>query len=110
MVSFEADFLARQYIEETSMSWPLLVDKTRDLYRAYSMLNGSFWDIWGLKTWIAYFKELRKGHKPKESRGDVMQRGGDVLIDPNGIIRLHHVGTGPGDRPTIDSIIGVIRN
>ena len=109
MVSFEANFLARQYIEDTSLGWTLLVDETRDLYRAYSMLNGSFWNIWGLKTWIAYFKELRKGHKPKESKGDVMQLGGDVLIDPKGIIRLHHVGIGPADRPTVDSIFGVMR-
>ena len=24
-----------------------------------------------------------------------MQRGGDVLIDPNGIVCMHHVGRGP---------------
>lgn len=110
VVSFEANFLARQYLEDTALPWPLLVDEQRELYHAYGMLHGSFWDIWGLKTWLAYFRELRMGNKPKESKGDVMQRGGDVLIDPQGIIRLHHVGSGPADRPEVDRIIGLIRS
>ena len=82
----------------------MLMDETRELYHNYGMFSASFWDIWGPKTWWAYFKEIMKGHTPHLSTGDVSQRGGDVLIDPGGIVRLHHVGEGPADRPSVDII------
>jgi AhpC/TSA antioxidant enzyme len=108
VLTFEAGFLAKAYIDDTGLGWPLLIDTTREVYRAYDMLEASFWDIWGVRTWWAYMKELAHGHLPKKSEGDISQRGGDVLIDPNGIVRLHHVGQGPADRPSVRSIVLVL--
>jgi len=105
VVTFEAGLLARAYVEETALSWPLLIDDTRETYRAYGMLSASFRDIWGPKTWWAYLKEILKGQKMKKSAGDVSQRGGDVLIDPEGIVSLHHIGAGPADRPPVGRIL-----
>jgi len=105
VVTFENDFFARQYVADTGLSWPLLVDETRDTYRNYGMLAASFWDIWGLKSWQAYLRALLKGEKLRHSQGDIYQRGGDVLIDPAGIVRLHHVGEGPADRPAVEAIL-----
>jgi len=103
VVTFENDFLARVYVEDTGLSWPL--DDTRETYKAYGMLSASFWDIWGPKTWWVYLKEILKGQRLKKSEGDISQRGGDVLIDPAGIVALHHVGAGPADRPVVESIL-----
>lgn len=108
VISFEAGCLARQYIEETGLEWPLLVDEGRELYRAYDMFAAGFWDIWGPSTWLAYCREILHGRLPKKSSGDILQRGGDVLIDPEGIVRLHHVGSGPADRPGVDAILRVL--
>jgi hypothetical protein len=108
VVTFENDFFARGYVVETSLTWPLLVDDTREAYRKYGMLSASFWNIWGPKTWWAYLKEVLKGEKLRKSEGDVYQRGGDVLIDPNGIVSLHHVGVGPADRPAIETIMNKV--
>jgi hypothetical protein len=105
VVTFENDFLARGYVEDTSLTWPLLVDDTRETYRAYGMLSASFWNIWGPKTWWVYLKEILKGERLRKSEGDISQRGGDVLIDPNGIVSLHHIGVGPADRPAVESIL-----
>jgi hypothetical protein len=105
VVTFENDFFARQYVEETGLAWPLLIDAGRELYRGYGMLAASFWDIWGPAAWRAYFRELRHGQTLKKSAGDIFQRGGDVLIDPAGIVRLHHVGHGPADRPPVMAIL-----
>jgi hypothetical protein len=108
VVTFENDFLARAYVEDTSLTWPLLVDDTRETYRAYGMLAASFWDIWGPATWWAYLKEILKGERLRKSEGDLSQRGGDVLIDPDGIVTLHHVGVGPADRPSVERLLGRI--
>ena len=110
VVTFEAGHFAQQYVRETGITWPVLVDEQRNLYREYGILDASFWDIWGPKSWWVYFKEILKGHMPEKSTGDISQRGGDVLIDPDGIIRLHHIGEGPADRPSIKSILQVLEH
>ena len=105
VVTFEPDVSSVNYVKETALTWPLIVDETRTLYKSYGMESASFLDIWGPKTWLAYIKELLKGQKLKKSDADIRQRGGDVLIDPDGIVRLHHVGAGPGDRPGVEMIL-----
>lgn len=105
VVTFENGYFARRYVKETSLSWPLLVDESREMFRNYGMLSASFWDIWGPKTWKVYLREMIKGKRLVKSEGDIYQRGGDVLIDPTGIVRLHHIGEGPADRPTVEMIM-----
>lgn len=108
VVTFEAGFLAQQYLTDTGLSWPLLIDESHATYQSYGMLSASFWDIWGPKTWLVYARELFKGAKLQQSAGDIYQRGGDVLIDPDGMVRLHHVGDGPADRPAVEQILNMI--
>ena len=98
----------RRHIKETGFEWPFLVDEDRSVYRSYGMTRAGFWDIWGPKTWLAYLQQFAKGRFLKRSAGDIYQRGGDVLIDSHGIIQLHHVGQGPGDRPSVESILRVV--
>jgi peroxiredoxin len=108
VITFESGYFARRYVEETSLTWPLLVDDNRETYRNYGLLSASFWDIWGPRTWWVYFREIVKGGKIRKSEGDIFQRGGDVLVDPKGIVRLHHIGRGPADRPTVEMILKTI--
>lgn len=110
VVTFEAGHFARRYIDDTDLTWPVLVDENRELYRAYDMLTASFWDIWGPKTWWVYLKAILNGQKLQKPHGDISQRGGDVLIDPEGIVRLHHVGEGPADRPSVSLIMKRIKH
>ena len=72
------------------------------------MLSASFWDVWGPKTWWALLKEIVKGKKLIKSEGDIYQRGGDVLIGPDGTVYLHQIGVGPGDRPTVEALLNKI--
>jgi alkyl hydroperoxide reductase subunit AhpC len=105
VVTFEQNFFARAYVEKTNLEWPLLVDEQRSLYRAYGMLNAGLRDLWGPATWWAYMKEISRGRLPKKPTGDVTQRGGDVLVDPAGTVRVHHIGKGPADRPAVGTIL-----
>ncbi|MBI2828750.1 MAG: hypothetical protein HYX77_05720 [Acidobacteria bacterium] len=105
VVTFEAAPFVRAYIAETMVTWLILIDPDRTLYRGYDMHRGRLRDIWGVRTWLAYMKELARGRLPKYSGADTRQLGGDVLIDPAGIVRFHHVGTGPADRPSVAAIL-----
>lgn len=105
VVTFETAPLVRAYIAETKTSWPILIDYDRTLYRSYGMHRGHLWNIWGLRTWWAYAKELGRGRLPRYSDADTRQLGGDVLVDPAGTVRFHYVGSGPADRPSVAAIL-----
>ena len=109
-VTFETQQVARAYAAETDLAWPILVDAGRLLYRQYGLQKAKLRHLWGPTTWIAYGKEAMRGRLPRWPAADPTQQGGDVLIDPTGIVRFHHVGTGPGDRPSVDDILSVRRS
>ena len=109
MVTFESVQAAGAYETESDANWPIMIDERRYLYSHYQMERANFWDLWGPATWLAYARQLLKGNFPKKIMGDIHQRGGDVLIDGQGQIRLHHVGTGPADRPQVESIIDFVK-
>jgi hypothetical protein len=109
IVTFEAGPIAQAYVRDTDLRWPLLVDESRALYSAYGMERGRWWDIFGPAAWWVYAKLLVNGRRLRRPSGDVQQLGGDVLIDPAGIVRLHHVGAGPAERPSVSSILDAVR-
>jgi peroxiredoxin len=95
VVTFERPEAAERYAADMGLPWPVLIDERKSLYGAYGMDRAGTWDIWGPRTWWAYARQIVRGRWPEPAQGDVYQRGGDILIDPNGIVRLHHVGNGP---------------
>ena len=92
-------------MERDLSPWPILVDESGRTYGYYGMGKATFFDLWNPATLWLYFLELLKGKRPHAPHGDIHQRGGDVLIDPAGEIRLKHVGRGPADRPSVDTIL-----
>lgn len=105
VVTFEGWREAREYLDETGLIWPLLVDTDRQLYRAYDMHAARLRHLWGFATMRAYGREALRGRFPRIPRADTAQQGGNVLIDPAGVVRLHHVGSGPADRPTVATVL-----
>lgn len=84
---------------EKTTGFHYYVDDERKVYGYYGLNKAGFWDLWGPRTWMTYLRLLLKGRKIIKSESDIYQRGGDVLIDPRGVIRFHRVGSGPADRP-----------
>lgn len=107
VVTFEIDVVASQYA--TGLPWPVLLDNARELYRAYGMSRESVWNVWGPASWWGFIKLLLRGRKLRRPTDDVYQMGGDVLIDPEGIVRLHYVSRYPLDRPSIDALLATAR-
>ena len=106
-VTFEGADAARAYVAETGLRWPLLVDAERRLYRAYEMRKARLRHLLGAATFRAYWREALLGQFPRLPRADTAQQGGDVLIDPAGLVRFHHVGRSPADRPPVARLLAV---
>lgn len=109
VVTFEVNFMVEAYVRDTGLKWSLLIDRERTLYQAYGMERGRAWDLFGPAVIWKYLRLMAQGRRLRAPGSDVRQLGGDVIVDPQGIIRLHHVGRGPADRPTVAQLLQVIR-
>lgn len=108
VVAFDNDFMAKAYKENTGLDWPMLLDPDMHTYEAYGLQTSSWW---GLINPVAIFKYvwlILKGRFPGKPGSDFRQLGGDVLIDPDGIVRMHYVSENPHDRPSVQSILAAI--
>jgi alkyl-hydroperoxide reductase/thiol specific antioxidant family protein len=110
VVTFEARELAEAYVRETGLPWPLLSDRRRALYSAYGMGRGRWFAVWGPASLWAYARLIARGHRPKRPTADVRQLGGDIVVDPEGTVALHHVGRGPADRPAVSALLDIVRH
>jgi hypothetical protein len=108
VVTFQSSATAITNSDHVPADWPIMIDERRHLYNYFQMARASFWDLWGPATWNAYWQQLLKGNVPRRIAGDIHQQGGDVLIDRRGEITMLHVGAGPADRPTVESILDIV--
>lgn len=107
IVTFDNDKLASWYVNNTGVEWPILLDTNRDLYRGYGLQSGSWWTLGGPSAIWKYVKLIFAGHGSLKKGKDIRQLGADVLIDPQGIVRMHNVNRTPFDRPSVDSILDI---
>lgn len=109
IVTFEGEAAARAYAAETGTPWPVLADPDRRLYEAYGLGRLSWRQLAQPSAIALYLGEILNGHLPRRPEADPHQAGGDVLIDPAGIVRLVHAGRGSADRPTVQRLLDAQR-
>lgn len=109
VVTFEDAENARDRFERLELPWPVVLDPDRRLYIEYGMDRAPLRRVWGLRTLLTYARLLSRGRSLAPATGDTRQRGGDVIIDPDQIVRQVHVGDGPADRPSIDELLATCR-
>ena len=80
VVTFQPLEVAEQYVAETNMPWPLLVDESRSLYAAMGMARGSVWNVAGPAVWVAGLKSVFR-HGAGIPSGDPLQLAGTFVID-----------------------------
>ena len=105
VVTFEDRAAAADYLDETGMTWPIVADERRELYQAYGLGRARWRHLVGPRTLFAYAKEAMRGTFPRRPVADTTQQGGDILIDPDGVVRFHHMGAGSGYRPTVAHVL-----
>jgi len=101
--------MAQAYVASASLVWPLLLDADKNLYRRYSMERGTFWQLYNPLSILKYLLLIATGTVPGKPGSDWNQMGGDVLIDPDGVIRMHFVSSNPHDRPSVKEILSIIK-
>jgi hypothetical protein len=110
VITFDAPELANPYAKSQLSEWPLLVDGDRSLYRRYGFERGSWSAVYGFVSVFRYLLLIFSGQRPGKPGKDWRQLGGDVLVDPDGFVRVHYASKTPHDRPAVESLISEIES
>jgi hypothetical protein len=91
--------------------WPftILADPQRTAYRAFSLKQLSFWQVFSSSTLVRYLQLFREGRRlPRYEKADIYQSGGDFILDREGNIVFAHRGRNPADRPSAPELLNAI--
>lgn len=108
VVTFEQPERARWHAQHVELPGPLLIDGQRRLYRHYGMARAAKWTVMQPAIWGQYLKYIWQGRRLRMPQDDIQQLGGDVLIDPQGIVRWTYRSKTPIDRPAIDALLSAV--
>ena len=108
-VSFEPRDRLFQLSRILQLPFPLLSDPEMDVYRAYGLKRGDLRHIFSPRTILTYVKLLAQSRMYQFRRSDLRQLGGDLVIDPEGVVRYQYLSTTPNDRPSVADLISNIQ-
>lgn len=88
-----------------------LADPERTAYRAFGLGRGSWWRVTGWRTLLGYFRLLLRGRLPRlpVPGDDVLQLGGDFVLDRDNRLRYSHSSRDPSDRPSADEVVQAVQ-
>ena len=89
---------------------PVLADPARAAYRAFGLGRLSWYKVFTPMAAIKYFGFFLRGVRPPQAGQDVMQQGGDFIVDSEGIVRLAYAGRTSDDRPPVNDLIRCIQS
>jgi hypothetical protein len=90
--------------------WPVLVDRDRVAYREYGLGRAPPTHALRLGWVPGYVRKLLRGDPLKRPGLDVLQLGGDFVIDPAGVVVLAHPSEHFEDREPVESLLRALES
>lgn len=104
-ITFAEPPLLAMFDRELGLGVPLFGDPGRASYRAFGFGRGSVRRVWlDPRVWASYARLLAGGQRPRLTRQDTLQLGGDAVIDAGGTLTWIHRSAGPEDRPSVATV------
>jgi hypothetical protein len=97
--------MAADFREKQDVRFPLLVDRTKETYRALEMKRGTVWDVMGPHNWARYAKGLLSGHGVDKPAQDPLQMGGVLVVDKGGDVLYEFRASAAADNPPVDEVL-----
>jgi peroxiredoxin len=100
------EVLAAQLREEPQ-PFPFLCDPGRTAYRAFGLERGGWGMLLRPGVLAHYLRQMARGWRPRKPRPgeDVLQLGGDFLLDRDGRVAYAHRSADPSDRPAVGELL-----
>ncbi len=93
------------FARELKLPFLVLSDVTGEVYRAFGLGKGM---VIRSRTLLVAAQLVWRAKRLYRPIGDIMQVGGDFIVDGNGIIRYAHSSEDPTDRPEADELLRLI--
>lgn len=100
--------MAADFREKQGIRFPLLVDRTKQTYRALEMKRGNPWDVLGPQNWLRFAKGVVTGHGVDRPKQDPMQMGGVIIAEPGGKVRYVFRASAAADTPPVDEVLEAV--
>ena len=99
--------MAAHFRDEQEIPFPLLVDHTKQTYRALSIKRSGPWNVYGPPVWVKGIRAIvQYGNKiPKQ---DPLQLGGVVVADKGGEVLFVHRANASSDNVPVDRILAAL--
>ena len=111
VVSFMPPALVRAFLAELPQPFPVVSDPDRKAYAAFALRRARWTNF--LRPWVIwhYLKVMFRGWMPgRPAEGaDLLQLGGDFVLDRQGNIVFGHVSDDAADRPTNAALLEALK-
>ncbi len=107
VVSFMPPALVRAFLEELPMPFPVVSDPDRKAYQSFGLKHASLLSFLKPSVLLRYVKLTIKGWLPglPHREADLLQLGGDFVLDVNGNLIFSHISTDAADRPSMETLL-----
>lgn len=111
VVSFTPPRRVAAYLEVYPQTFPVVSDPTLAAYHAFALERVPVRSLFRLDVIARFVGLIFRGWMPKTpTRGDdVLQLGGDFILDAAGTLRYAHPSAEPTDRPSGSELVEAIK-
>ncbi len=95
------------FARELKLPFPVLSDVTGEVYRAFGLGKGM---VIRSRTLLVAARLMWRAKRLYRPIGDIMQVGGDFIVDGAGIVRFAHSSEDPTERPKAAELLRLIGN
>lgn len=110
-ISFAPPERVAAYVARYPLPFPVLADPQREGYRAFALGRTSWLRMLNPLVILRYFALMVRGWKPwKPDQGDdLLQLGGDFVLDRQRRLVFAHPSNEPTDRPSMQEVLAAVR-
>jgi peroxiredoxin len=103
--------LLAAFVQEQATPFPVVADPQRTAYRAFGLERTTWARMLRPRVLLGYLRLALRGWRPQKPKQgeDVLQLGGDFVLDGNGRLVYAYRSAEPTDRPAISALLQAVR-
>ena len=99
---------ARLFREETGITFPLLVDESREAYEALELKNANILHVFRKDNSEARARAKAAGHSQHKLGKNPFQLGGSFVVGPGDVDRFSHLSETFGDNAPMERLLAAL--
>ena len=108
IVTFATPERLAAYRQHLHLTFDIVADTDRTLYRLLGAERGSRRQVWSAGTIRMYARLIRAGRRLRRPTEDIRQLGADAVISRTGTLRYLSLPSTPDARPPISELIAAL--